>query len=200
MTSRGKTIAVAAACTAAGVAAGIAGAAAAPASHSQAAARHPAALPPPRPGFRERGGLRPGDGPVVHETAVILNRAGTHFITATVDTGTVAGVTGDQLQIAEAVGKVNYKTVTLTISAGATVRRNFKPVTLAELRSGDHVHAVQSSDGTVVIAGDGTAIPPPGAGPGPHPHFGAGGPRGSWPPPPGAPGATTTTTTSSTTT
>jgi hypothetical protein len=200
MSSRGKVIAVAGACTVAGAVAGIAGAAAAPASRPGAATtRHAAAGLPPRPGFP--GGFRMADGPAVHEDAVVLNRAGTHFITATSDNGTVVSVSGGQLQMNEAIGKVSYKTVTLTIPAGATVVRNMKSAKLSDLKAGDHVHVTQSSDGTSVIAGDGAFAPPGGrprrpGGPG---HFGPGGPHGGWAPPPGPPGPKTTTTTTTTT-
>ena len=147
-------------------------------------------------------GFRMGEGPAVHEDAVVLNRAGTHFITATSDNGTVASVSGDQLQITEAIGKVSYKTVTLTIPAGATVERNLATAKLSDLKPGDRVHVTQSSDGTVVFANDRTFEPPAG---GPH---GPGRARpsrsGRSPPRMGsaaaaAPGPSTTTTTTSTT-
>jgi hypothetical protein len=146
----------------------------------------------------------------VHEDAVVLNRAGTKFITATIDNGTVAGVNGDQLTVSEAIGKITYKTATLTIPAGATIRRNFKAAALGDLKHGDHVQVVQSSDGTTVFAEDGSARPPgPGHGPrgfgrpwGPGAPGGPPGPGGApghaWPGPPGG-GQTSTTTTTTTT-
>ena len=133
----------------------------------------------------------------------MLNRAGTGFITATEDNGTVAVVSGNQLSVKEAIGNVVYKTVTLTIPADATIVRNFKKAALTDLKTGDHVHVSQSSDGTMVFADDGTFRPPMdfGHGPGGFDHQ-----RPVGPPPPGGPGGwsqgepgTATTTTTSTT-
>lgn len=168
-------------CTAAGAAAGLAGAAASPSTKSP---RQTLPALPGRSGmrwhFRERG---MGVGPAVHEQAVVLNKAGTGFITATEDRGTVQSVSGDRLTIKEGVGNVTYRTVTLTIPKGATIERNFAGSALTALRSGDRVRVVQSSEGTDVFA------VAPGQGP-----FGRGrhwdGPRpGAVPPPAAAPGA-----------
>lgn len=198
MASRRNAVAVAVACTAVGVVGGIAGAAAAPSSHKSSSARAPRV---------ERGDFAGprmgGPGAAVHEDAVVLNKAGTGFITATQDNGTVDSVSGNQLSIKEAVGNVVYKTVTLTIPADATIVRNFKKAALTDLKTGDHVHVSQSSDGTMVFADDGTFRPPMdfGHGPGGFDHQ-----RPVGPPPPGGPGGwsqgepgTATTTTTSTT-
>ena len=164
-----KATAVGAACAGIGAVAGIAGAAAAPSGSKTVPARPPGA-PAWRPGGPPEG-HSPGGG-AVHAVAEVLNRAGTAFITATEDAGTVKSVSGDQLTIDEAIGKVDYKTVTLTIPTGATVTRNFKPAGLADLKSGDHVHVEQSSDGTTVFADDGTARPGGADRPGPGRGFG----------------------------
>jgi hypothetical protein len=124
----------------------------------------------------------PHDGPhggfAVHAEEVVLNKAGTAFITQTEDNGTVSSVTGDQLAIKEGTQTVTYKTVTLTIPSGAAVYRNGAKATLADLKTGDHVRVSQSSDGTTVVAGDKTFGPGREHGPG----------RRGGPPPAGAPG------------
>ena len=127
--------------------------------------RRPAVLP------AGRTAVRP------HAEEVVLNKAGTAFITETEDSGTVTSVSGDQLGVKEAASNVTYKTVTLTIPADATVYRNGSKAALSDLKSGDHVHVSSSSDGTTVFAGDGSFRPGPD---GPHGHGG---------PPPGAPPA-----------
>ena len=133
--------------------------------HSTNAAAAPAGHP---------GG--PHGGPAVHAEEVVLNKAGTAFITETEDSGTVTSVSGDQLTIKEAANNVTYKTVTLTIASDATVYRNGAKAALTDLKAGDHVHVSQSSDGTTVFAGDmafgpgrhdgphGPGAPPPGYG------------------------------------
>lgn len=182
-----KTIAVAAGCAAAGAIAGIAGAAASPSSHT-------ATAPPmrPFPRFGYPGLARPGLGPAVHVQAVVLNRAGTGYITVTEDSGTVQSVSGDQLTIKEAVGNVTYRTVTLTIPANATVTRDFATSTLSALRSGDRVTVSQSSEGTYVTAGNfgpaGRGFALRGAVPG-GPWFGPRGKAVPAPPGPAGPGA-----------
>lgn len=158
-----RAVVTAALCVTVGAAAGIAGSAAAPAKHKKASTKS---------ATKAQKGPRGGPhGMSVHEEAVVLNKAGTAFITVTEDNGTVASLSGDQLSIKEAVGSVTYKTATVTIPAGATVYRNFKKAALSDLKSGDRVHVSQSSDGTMVFADDGTVKPPHrGRGPGgPHP-------------------------------
>jgi len=84
---------------------------------------------------------------------------GTAFITATEDSGTVNSVSGNQLSVKEGLPSVTYKTVSLSIPGDATVYRNFAKVALSAVKPGDRVHVNQSSDGTVVLAGDGTMPP-----------------------------------------
>ena len=107
----------------------------------------------------------PPGGFAVHAEEVVLNKAGTAFITATEDSGTVASVSGDQLTVKEGTKSVTYKTVTLTIPSGAKVLRNGASAQLGDLKSGDHVHVSTSSDGTTVFANDSSHRPGPG-GPG----------------------------------
>jgi hypothetical protein len=147
-----RTVVVAALCVALGAAGGIATGSAATSKAKKAGS---GAL---------RGG--PPGGRAVHEDAVVLNKAGTAFITATEDSGTVVSVSGDQLTIKEGTKSVTYKTVTLTIQSGATVKRNGSTAQLSDLKAGDRVHVTQSSDGTTVFADDGTHRPQgPGYGP-----------------------------------
>jgi hypothetical protein len=169
-----KAAATGAACVVIGAAAGIVGASAAPTSKSSKST--PPALAQTRGAGRAFGRRDAGDlGPAVHASIVVLNKAGTGFITATEDSGTVQSVSGDQLIIKEAVGTVVYKTVTLTIPSGATISRNFSTAALSALKSGDRVRIVQSSEGTDVMAVD-TSTLPRGAGPGrPHDGWGPGG-------------------------
>ena len=114
-----KAVTTATACVALGAAAGIVGASAAPGSKSVrpgSQLARPRLLPwahGARPGLRRL----PGGpvGPAVHATVVVLNKARTGFITITLDNGTVQSVSGNTLTLKEAVGKVTYRTVTLTI-------------------------------------------------------------------------------------
>jgi len=158
-----RTAVVAALCAAVGAAAGgIATGSAATSTKSNTSSAQ-RARPPGPPG-----------GLAVHSDEVVLNRAGTAFISATEDNGTVASVAGDQLAIKEASKSVTYKTVTLTIPSGAKVTRNGATAQLADLKSGDRVRVTQSSDGTVVFANDSSHAPGPG------------GPGNGGPPPAGA--------------
>jgi hypothetical protein len=101
----------------------------------------------------------------VHAEAVVLNKAGTAFITATEDNGIVVSVSGDQLTLKEGTKTVTYKTLTITVPGDAKVYRNGSSAQLSDLKAGDHAHVSQSSDGTVVFAGDKAHGPGPG---GPH--------------------------------
>ena len=153
-----RIVGVAAVCAALGAAGGIASGGAATTKASKANAA--------------RAGGHPGGpgGHAVHEDAVVLNKAGTAFITSTEDSGSVVSVSGDQLTIKEGTASVTYKTLTLTIPSGATIRRNGSTAKLSDLKAGDHVHVTKSSEGTTVFADDGTHRPmgrgygPPGGG------------------------------------
>jgi hypothetical protein len=153
-----RTVGVAALCVALGAAGGIASGGAATTKSKKSSSSRSG-----RPGG-------PPGGRAVHEDAVVLNKAGTAFITATEDSGKVVSVSGDQLTIKEGSTSVTYKSPTLTIPSGATIRRNGATAQLSDLKAGDHVHVSQSSDGTTVFADDGTHRPrgpgngPPGGG------------------------------------
>jgi hypothetical protein len=119
----------------------------------------------------------------VHEESVILNKAGTAFITSTEDHGTVKSVSGNDVTITEAEKGVTYKDVTITVPDGAKVIRNGKTASLSDLATGDHVRIEANSDGATVMAADAAfwkSHPRPGpGGPG-----GPGHPGGPPPPPP----------------
>jgi hypothetical protein len=138
---------------------GIVATAAARSSHASSTTKHNTAAVP----------AGPPRGLEVHAEEVVLNKAGTAFITQTEDNGTVVSVSGGQLTIKEAAGSVTYKTVTLTIPSGATIYRNGSKASLSDLKAGDHVRVTSSSDGTAVMAGTFSGRPGPG---GPHGHGG----------------------------
>ena len=149
-----RTVGIAALCVGLGAAGGIATSGAATSKSKKANA-----------GRSGRPAGPPG-GRAVHEDAIVLNKAGTAFIAATEDSGTVVSVSGDQLTIKEGTASVTYKSPTLTIPSGATIKRNGSTAQLSDLKAGDRVHVTHSSDGTTVLADDGTHRPQgPGYGP-----------------------------------
>lgn len=181
-TNRTRTGTVLAACVVLGAAGGIAGSMAAPSKKKATArttktfARHHDL----RGGFDAPGG--PHGGHAVHAEEVVLNKAGTAFITETEDNGVVKSVSGNDVTITEGTDKVTYKDVTVTIGSGATITRNGKTAAVGDLKAGDNIAVSSSSDGTNVFAFDSTFAPADG--PGRH-----GGPGDHhWPPPAGAPG------------
>jgi hypothetical protein len=147
---------VGALCAIAGAAAGIAG---------SSASSTPA--PHPRIGLGGRGffffkhgplagasgPLADVSGPPVHIEAVVPKRGG-GFETVTMDRGSFSSLSASQLTINEGTKTATYKTVTVTIPSGATVRRNGVPAQLSDLKPGDDVTVVQSPRSTVVIAND----------------------------------------------
>ena len=185
-----KTVAVAALCATVAAAAGIAGSSA-KTSTKKGTNSSTQSGTPAHPLMR----MKMLGGPV-HAEVVVLNKAGTAWITMTEDNGTVSSVSGDQLVITEGTKAVPYKTVTLTIPADAKVIRNGKTAKLSDFVSGDHVHVMQSSEGTVVIGGDEKLVfrGPFGPGKGPkggpmHVHPGGPGFPGPFGPPPAAGGS-----------
>jgi hypothetical protein len=180
--------AVSAACALAGAGAGIAGSAAAPSKSTESGKTTSGAAGATTAHERREGGRGPGRefgrGPVVHAEAVVLNKAGTAYITQTLDNGIVKSLSGKELVITEGTKAVPYKDVTVTIPDNATIQRNGKTAKLADLKAADHVHVIASSEGTTVFAGDDTFRPR-----GRHGGPGGRGGRGHHGPPPGlAPG------------
>jgi hypothetical protein len=145
-------------CAIAGGAAGIAGSSASSSSTSKPApdgavigAGGPM-LPPGGPMLGFKLGLDAA-GPPVHSDSVVPNQKGS-FDTITMDRGTFSSLSGDQLTITEGTKTATYKTVTLTIPANATVRRNDETAHLSDIKSGDTVMVAQSPQGTFVDARD----------------------------------------------
>jgi len=117
-------------CAAAGVAGGIAG--------SSASQAHP------------RAGARLGR--VVHADAIVATGGGRRFVRVTIDRGIVKSVSGAQLTIDEGTPRATYRTVTLTIPAGAVVRNNGSAAALSSLQPGERVGVRQGPRRTRVIA------------------------------------------------
>jgi hypothetical protein len=147
---------VIAVCALVGALAGIAGSAAAPSKSSKKSAKATKAAPRV---FRFRGGPPPGGigfrgGPAVHSEAVVPNKAGDGFITVTSDAGTVKSVSGNDITIDESVGSIHYKDATVTIPSDATVIRNHAKAAVSDIKAGDDIRVIASSEQTFVIAED----------------------------------------------
>ena len=131
------------------------------------------------------GAGAPG-GHAIHSVSVVLDKAGTGFVTQTTDEGTIESIdtAAGTVTIVEGTKAVAYKTVTLGVPAGATVTLDGKTSSLSALAAGDRLSLSSSSDGTTVFATDSSFHPsggPGGGGPGMAPPG-----RGA---PPTAPGA-----------
>ena len=63
----------------------------------------------------------------------------TGFANVTFERGKVDSVSGQQLTITEGTAKATYKTVTVTIPAGAVVRDNRQKATLSDVKAGQRV-------------------------------------------------------------
>ncbi|HEX4467532.1 MAG TPA: hypothetical protein VH025_10120 [Solirubrobacteraceae bacterium] len=154
---------------------------------SKSAAKHATTRHSTQAGAGAPPGGGPGGGPggmgtgmrgSVHAEGVVLNKAGTAFVTQTTDSGTVKSVdaAGSTITLVEGTQNVTYKTETLAISSAATVQRDGKTATLSDLVAGDRVTVSSSSDGTEVFASD-SSYRPAGHPGGPPPAQGA--PSGS---------------------
>ncbi len=121
-----------------------------------------------------------GGGPgAVHSESVVLDKAGTAYITVTSDSGTVKSVeaSAGKLTIVEGTKSVTYKTLTLTIPSEAKVTLDGKTSSLEKLTEADHVTVSSSSEGTDVMAFDSSFHPEGG------PQGGHGGPPPGGQPP-----------------
>jgi hypothetical protein len=85
-----------------------------------------------------------------HGDVVVRTKAG--FFTVTFDRGKVDSVSGRQLTITEGTKKASYKTVTLTIPTGATVRDDRHTASLSDLKAGQRVLVLKAPKRTFVIA------------------------------------------------
>jgi hypothetical protein len=144
--------AVGAVCALVGGAAGIAASSASSPAPTKAAGASALIAERPGPPFGF-GPLADAAGPPVHSVNVVPNSKGV-FDTVTMDRGSFSSLSGDQLTITEGTRAATYKTVTLTIPSGATVRRNGEDARLSDLKSGDTVMVLESPQGTVVTAND----------------------------------------------
>ena len=148
---------VIAVCALVGALAGIAGSAAAPTKSSKQSSGTATKRALPRhEGFRFRGPGGPGGvgGPPIHAEAVVPNKAGDGFITVTSDAGEIKSINGNDVTIDESVGSVHYKDVTVTIPNDATIIRNHAKASLSDLKAGDDIRVIASSESTFVIAED----------------------------------------------
>jgi hypothetical protein len=187
---------VVAVCAFAGALAGIAGSAAAPSKKSATAAKttKKAARKQARALKRSfRGGFGPGPGfghfmgGPVHAEAVVPKPDGSGFDTVTTDSGTLNGVDGTTVDLKEGTDKATYKdSVKIDVGSDATVIRDGKKATLADLKAGDHVRVIQGPKGNAVFAADDAFIAQQQKDHDGWRHDGFG--HGA-PPPPGAPGA-----------
>ena len=86
----------------------------------------------------------------VQGTAVIRTANG--FASMTFARGKVESVNGQQLTIAEGTRRATYKTVTVTVPAGAVVRDNRQQSTLSAVKAGQRVLVLTAPKRTYVIA------------------------------------------------
>ena len=172
-------ISLAAACALAGAAAGISQSSAAKTAASKRAVRHGNAGFPGPGGAGGPGGLGGPGGGAVHAVEEVLDRAGTAYISQTVDNGEITAVdaSAGTITLKEGTSSVTYATPTISIPSGSTVTLDGASSSLERLKSGDHVSISSSSEGTTVFATD--ASFKGGEGPG---KMGAGGPPQGTPP------------------
>jgi hypothetical protein len=100
---------------------------------------------------------KPGPGGLMHHAVhadIQVAVKGGGFESVTFDRGILKSVSGDQLTIAEGTRKATYKTLTLTIPAGADVRDNGNAAALGALKPGQRVAVVRAPDRTRVRARD----------------------------------------------
>jgi GTPase involved in cell partitioning and DNA repair len=138
--SRLLLVAVCCVAVGAGISAIATAGAATSSSSSQTASAHAKA---------RKGGLRR----LVHGvqgSAVVRTADG--FANVTFARGKVDSVNGQQLTIAEGTPKATYKTVTVTVPAGAVVRDNRQKATLSDVKAGQRVLVVTAPKRTYVIA------------------------------------------------
>jgi hypothetical protein len=96
------------------------------------------------------GGLRRLAVRAVHGDVVVRTKAG--LVTVAIDRGKVDAVSGRQLTITEGTKKASYKTVTLTIPTGASVRDDRQVASLSGLKAGQRVLVLKAPKRTFVIA------------------------------------------------
>ena len=162
--NRIAAVSLAATCALAGTAAGISQSSAAKTKASKTSTRNDirhSAAGFPGPGH----GPGPG-GMAVHEVEEVLNKAGTAYISQTVDNGEVTAVdtSAGTVTLKEGASTVTYATPTITIPSGATVTLDGASSSLEKLKAGDHASISSSSEGTTVFATDSSMRPGDGHG------------------------------------
>jgi hypothetical protein len=113
------------------------------------------------------GGPQGGPGGrAVHEVEEVLNKAGTAYISQTVDNGEVTAVDSSArtITLEEGTSTVTYATPTIDIPSGATVTLDGASSSLEALKAGDHATISSSSEGTTVFATDSSFTPGDGHG------------------------------------
>ena len=88
---------------------------------------------------------------VVHAEVVVARRDGS-FPTITIDRGRISGVDGSTIHLREGTAKTLYKTVDLTLPAGAVVRVNGHRGSISDLKAGMRAAVAQLPKRTVVRA------------------------------------------------
>jgi hypothetical protein len=88
---------------------------------------------------------------VVHAEVVVARRDGS-FPTITIDRGRISGVDGSTIHLREGTRKALYKTVDLTLPAGAVVRVNGHRGSISDLKAGMRAVVAQLPKRTVVRA------------------------------------------------
>jgi Cu/Ag efflux protein CusF len=160
-------LAAASACALGGAAAGISQSAASSSSgSSNAKPASPGRWAHAAGAFAPGAGHGPGFGDEVHAVEVVLNKAGTAYITVTRDNGTITEVdaAAGKITLKEGTSSVTYATPTISIPSGATVTLDGASSSLEKLKAGDHVSISSSSEGTTVFAIDSSFKPGPGPG------------------------------------
>ena len=139
-----RTGAVGLTCAAVGAGAGVIGSASGASPAAAGSVRAHIASYTPRAGRGLRALRR-----AVHVDAVVPGAAGT-FQTITYDRGVLQSVGANQLTLREGTKRATYRSVTLTIPSGATVRLNRAPAQLSQLQPGDRVRVLAGPKRTVV--------------------------------------------------
>ncbi|HEX3689006.1 MAG TPA: hypothetical protein VHV28_04890 [Solirubrobacteraceae bacterium] len=86
----------------------------------------------------------------VQGSAVVRTAAG--FGNVTFERGKVDSVSGQRLTITEGTPKATYKTVTVTVPAGAVIRDNRQKARLSDVKAGQRVLVLTAPKRTYVIA------------------------------------------------
>jgi hypothetical protein len=143
---------VAAVCALTGAAAGISQSSGA-SSSAKKTTGHSAAAPAGMPGHPGHGGPGGPHGMAVHSVEVVLNKAGTAYISETTDSGTITAVdtSAGTITLKEGTSSVTYGTPTITIPSGASVTLDGTASSLGKLTAGDRVDIRSSSEGTTVL-------------------------------------------------